>query len=404
MRIALMTNNYRPFMGGVPISVERLAGALRAQGHQVTVFAPTYRGEEEEEGVFRYKTCMNHFVGGIVLPNPFDRRIEREFQEQPFDIIHAQHPVLIGNTAVHLSRKYGIPLVFTYHTRYERYLDYYTGGFLPSEEMMTLYLRLFLRQCNFVFAPTKGIANYLNANCRVPEEKLGVLPTGLERKSYSVSAGEKKAIRDKFGAQGIPLLLTVSRMAREKNVEFLLKGIARTKELYHKPFKVLFVGEGPDRRALEERSARLGLSDICLFTGAVPNEEIAPYYSAADGFLFASKTETQGIVIAEAFAGRTPVVAVRASGVEDLVQDGVNGILTGEDAEEYALRLTDFLKDDEKRRRLAENAAVSGFSLSEESVALEAVHRYNEVIAAAERQNEGKKQHGKPVSYSCSGG
>ena len=82
MKIALMTNNYKPIMGGVPISIERLARGLEDMGHQVTIFAPTYQEQQQEENVFRYATCMKHFIGGIVLPNPFDRRIEKEFRKQ----------------------------------------------------------------------------------------------------------------------------------------------------------------------------------------------------------------------------------------------------------------------------------------------------------------------------------
>lgn len=131
-----MTNNYKPIMGGVPISIERLARGLESLGHEVTIFAPTYQEQREmEEGdsmeeanVFRYATCMKHFIGGIVLPNPFDIRIEKEFRRKAFDIIHVHHPMLIGRTAVHLSRKFQIPLVFTYHTRYEQYASCYTKG------------------------------------------------------------------------------------------------------------------------------------------------------------------------------------------------------------------------------------------------------------------------------------
>ena len=75
MRIALMTNNYKPIMGGVPISIERLAKGLKSLGHEVTIFAPTYKEQEEDEDVIRYSTLLNRFIGGIVLPNPFDLRI-----------------------------------------------------------------------------------------------------------------------------------------------------------------------------------------------------------------------------------------------------------------------------------------------------------------------------------------
>lgn len=401
MKIALMTNNYKPVTGGVPISVERLAGALRKLGHEVVVFAPTYREQQEETGVFRYKTCMNHFIGGIVLPNAFDKRIDRAFREEHFDIIHVHHPVLIGNKAVHLAHKYRIPIVFTYHTRYEKYLSYYTGGVFDFEWLMKSYLRLYLKQCDFVFSPTKGIKDYLLKDCNVPPEKAGVLPTGLSEDNYQASPDQILAIREKYHAENIPLLLTVSRMAKEKNLFFLLEAIAQTKRLYQKPFRILFAGDGPDKQKLEKKSSMLGLQDTVIFTGNISNHEIAPFYKAADGFIFASKTETQGIVIAEAFAGGTPVIAVRASGVEDLVQDGLTGYLTEEDTMIFASRLTEYLSDSTLRQKMAENAYRAGLSFREEAVAQEAIRRYNEVIAAVERPNEEGK-HAKSVSYSYS--
>lgn len=345
MRIALMTNNYKPIMGGVPISIERLARGLEAQGHEVTIFAPTYKEQQEEENVFRYATCMKRFIGGIVLPNPFDLRIEREFRRKAFDIIHVHHPMLIGRTAVHLSRRFHIPLVFTYHTRYEQYASCYTKGICKLDRIMPLYLRTFLRHCDCVFAPTAGMQRYLTDICHVPQEATGILPTGIEQGNFDVEDGQAGEIRAQYGAEHMPLLLTVSRMAHEKNVSFLLESLARVKALYGKPFRMLMVGDGPDREALEEQSLRLGLSENIVFTGTIPNEQIPVYFKAADAFLFASKTETQGIVVLEAFAGGTPVIAVKASGVEDLVDDGVNGILTEEDTEEYAASVSDFLTE-----------------------------------------------------------
>ncbi len=389
MRIALMTNNYKPVMGGVPISIERLARGLKELGHEVTIFAPTYKEQQEmekdpaEENVFRYATCMKRFIGGIVLPNPFDARIEQEFRKNDYDIIHVHHPMLIGRTAVRLSRKFHIPLVFTYHTRYEQYARCYTKGICRLEKVMPLYLHTFLKHCNFVFAPTAGMQQYLTDTCHVPQDRIGVLPTGIEQENFQVSDERAARIRIQYGAVEMPLLLTVSRMANEKNVAFLLESLARMKSLYGKPFRMLLVGDGPDREALEKRSLQLGLGDDVVFTGTIPNERISVYFKAADAFLFASRTETQGIVVLEAFAGATPVIAVRASGVEDLVDDGINGILTGEDTGEYAARVTKFLNgactyDAEEMSR---NAYQKGTLYREEAVALKAVHYYNSVIA-----------------------
>lgn len=394
MRIALMTNNYKPVMGGVPISIERLARGLEALGHEVTIFAPTYTEQQEEEkqseeNVFRYGTCMKHFIGGIVLPNPFDKRIEKEFRRKTYDIIHVHHPMLIGRTAVRLSRRFHIPLVFTYHTRYEQYASCYTKGICKLDKIMPLYLHSFLKHCNFVFAPTEGMRRYLTDLCHVPGEATGILPTGIEQENFDVSAEQAGEIRTQYGAEHMPLLLTVSRMAGEKNVSFLLESLARVKALYGKPFRMLMVGDGPDRESLEEQSRLLGLQENIVFTGTIPNKRIAVYFKSADAFLFASKTETQGIVVLEAFAGATPVIAVKASGVEDLVDDGVNGILTGEDTQEYAARVTDFLEEvwgpvssgKPGCSQMSESALQKAALYREEAVALKAVHYYNSVIA-----------------------
>ena len=125
MKIAMLTNNYKPFIGGVPISVERLAEGLRSLGHQVTVFAPEGAGWEEEPDVVRFRVLYEWRDKGLVIGNFSDSRIEKRFREEQFDVIHVHHPVVIGFTAVYLSKKYGIPLAYTYHTRYEEYLHYF---------------------------------------------------------------------------------------------------------------------------------------------------------------------------------------------------------------------------------------------------------------------------------------
>ncbi len=380
MKIALMTNNYKPFMGGVPISIERLKNGLEGLGHQVTVFAPTYEEQSEEENVFRYATCMKKFIGGIVLPNPFDRRIEEEFKKHDFDIIHVHHPMLIGRTAVYLSKKYNVPLTFTYHTRYEQYVECYTKSRL-IERLTPLYLRAFLKHCHFVFAPTLGMKDYLVEKCRVYPERIGILPTGIEESNFRVKKEEADRIRERYQAQDMPLFITVSRMAQEKNVEFLLQSLALFKQRWGKPFRMLMIGDGPDRESYEKSAARLGLEQEICFTGKIPNQEIAPYFTAADAFLFASKTETQGIVILEAFAGKTPVIAVEASGVRDLVRSGFNGILTEENTEQFAGELYSFLSNTPIRERLASYAGQSALAYREEAVALQAVHYYNSVIS-----------------------
>lgn len=101
MKIAMMTNNYKPYIAGVPISVERLSEGLRANGHEVIVFAPDYEGQEEDEHIVRYKAFIKGVLDGFSVPNSLDPDIEKRFREGQFDVIHVHHPMLIGRTALY---------------------------------------------------------------------------------------------------------------------------------------------------------------------------------------------------------------------------------------------------------------------------------------------------------------
>lgn len=380
MKIALMTNNYKPVLGGVPISIERLANGLRNQGHQVTIFAPTYENQVEEEGVFRYKTLLSHFVGGIVLPNPIDPEIEKEFERQQFDVIHVHHPFLIGRTARYLSKKYNIPLVFTYHTRYEQYL-HYVKGMEHFKWIVPLYLKPFIRKCDFVIAPTRSIEDYLMKTYAGVEEKIGILPTGINQKDFEVPEYRVNRLRKAYGIHNDEtLFLFVSRIAKEKNIDFLINCIDCLKKKTDKPFKVLFVGDGPQLRELEEDVRKRGIDNIVIFAGRVPNEDTSVYYKAADAFIFSSKTETQGIVILEALASGTPVLAIKATGVSDLVFSGYNGYLTNENEEEYVHILEQFLNKKDWRDFLTSNTVESVKGYYEDAIAQKAYNFYNYAI------------------------
>ena len=221
MNIALMTNNYKPFIGGVPISVEHLAKNLRAQGHKVTVFAPTYKGYRDSDGedIIRYSSFLQKFIGGICLPNPFDPVIEAEFQKQSFDVIHVHHPMLIGRTAVYLSHKYRLPLIFTYHTRYEQYVKSYAGWLPCVEQFMPFYLHTFMKDCHHMIAPTVGMKEYL-VGLGYEESMISVLPTGIETKRFHVSQERCDTLRRAYDATDCLLFISVSRMANEKMSRF----------------------------------------------------------------------------------------------------------------------------------------------------------------------------------------
>ena len=382
MRIAMFTNNYKPYMGGVPISVDHLAKALRELGHEVYVFAPTYKEQEEEEYVVRYPSFPISVVGAPI-PNVLTGLFEKKIKELSIDVIHVHHPALVGNVAIYLRKKYGIPVIFTYHTRYEAYLHYVKPlswlekgiGFVEK------YLVWFCNQCDGIVAPTAGMRKYLKS--RQIEIPITILPTGIPIESFTPRKELVIDIREQYGKDVDYLLCTVSRMAKEKNVEFQLRGLVLLKEVLQKQQKTvryLMIGDGPQLTELKVIAKRLGLEKEVVFVGKVENEQIAAYLKACDLFAFSSKSETQGIVLLEAMAVGKPIVAVKASGVEDMVVDGETGYMTQEDEASWKDRILTILENPEERERVGRAAQNIAFNYEERRIALAAVECYQRAV------------------------
>ncbi|WP_343210660.1 glycosyltransferase [Anaerolentibacter hominis] len=409
MRIAMMTNNYKPFIGGVPISIERLSEGLRALGHEVYIFAPEYENHREiektESGItiYRYrsscgKTANKYVPDGMVFAKSFDRRIGKWFQELQIDVIHVHHPILSGNTAQILGRRYHIPVVFTYHTRFEQYLHYikpYAGlerrcssrssksveeKLLVSirEKLIPAYIRGFANHCNMVFAPTAYIKNNLLDQGVV--SPIRVLPTGLTGSSFLPDENSACEIRRSYLKDKTFLMCTVSRLAKEKNLDFLLQSLAVLKEKIGDAFRFLMIGDGPEKEKLEALAASLHLTENVVFMGNIENEQIRNYHAACDLFLFASKSETQGIVLLEAMAAGNPVVAVKASGVVDVVEDGVNGYMTEESAPALTDAVEHVLFNFDCHSRLRQGAVETARAYQDIRIARDAEKHYQDAI------------------------
>lgn len=381
MKIAMFTNNYKPYIGGVPISIEHLAQALRDRGHQVYVFAPTYKEQEEEAYVIRYPSFPVS-IAKAPVPDVLTRVFEKKVKELGIELIHVHHPAIVGNVALYLKKKYKIPVVFTYHTRYEQYLYYVK----PLERMerrtgiIEKYLAYFCKKCDMVAAPTPGIKDYLSQkHMDVP---IRVLPTGIPEDCFLPDQGRAEKLRGDYKGAADYLFVTVSRLAREKNLLFQLEGLAILKEKLKeqgKTFRHMMIGEGPQEKELLEYAKKLGLRENLIFTGNIPNQEMKYYQAAADVFLFTSKSETQGIVVLEAMAAKNPVVAVNATGVRDVVKDGENGFLSREIAGEWAECVLRLLEDQRQYRRMSREAYQTALSYSEAAVAKTAEKYYQEI-------------------------
>lgn len=427
MNIAMLTNNYKPFVAGVPIAVERLADGLRALGHTVYIFAPDYHDEESAAvkqpdfsanntlgRTYRFPTTNIKMAGIMPLPFPIYHYLDSVFSDLDIDIIHVHHPVLTGNAALRLGKKYNVPVVFTYHTRYEQYIHYaqpfraleqiskekpdtLSGSAahavirFTKNDIVQRYLNYFAGRCDLVVVPTETMADYLSQfPFPTPTQ---IIPTGLSAQTFDIRPSaqilRRKYLEENvFGERGISseetpsadvahrtdrryLFCTVSRLAKEKNLDFMLRALALAKEQLGDIFRVLIIGDGPQRQDLELQAQELGLQENIIFTGAVPNEEISAYHQACDLFLFSSRSETQGIVLLEAFAGSLPAIAIAATGTSDLIEHEVNGILTAADERDWAEKLTKLISENDFSESLSRESILKRMGAAARETALQ---------------------------------
>src|SRR5262245_32538744 len=342
MRVGLFTNNYLPFRGGVTTAVETLRQGLEVGGHDVWIFAPGSRSPlADSRRVFRYPSVPAPTYPAFSLPLPVSWRIATAARGLALDIVHAQHPFLLGGAARRLARRLGRPLVFTYHTLYDKYAHYVP---LPRPLVARQAVRWstrFANQADLVIAPSAGLA------ARLRTQGVGrptvVLPTGVDLARFR--PGDVAASRAALGLPARPpLALYVGRLDREKNLGLLLQAFERMAER-HPGVELVLVGRGTQEAALRRQIRGRGVGPRVHFAGGVGLDAVVRYYQAADLFLFASTTETQGLAVLEAMAVGLPVVAVRASGVEEAVVDGVSGLLVPEEPEAFAAAALEVLGD-----------------------------------------------------------
>lgn len=353
MRVGLFTNNYLPFRGGVATAVETLRQGLEALGHRTWVFAPAAQSPHADPPyVFRYPSIPAPTYPGFSLPLPVSRRLGRVARALELDVVHVHHPFLLGLTGRRLARRQGCPLVFTYHTRYEKYAHYVP---LPPRLVRSLAVRLacrFADSADLIVAPSEHVADTLRR--RGVAAPVAVIPTGVDLELFSPASRERARHRLGRPTDGLMCLYT-GRLDREKSLERVLDAFESVAAAVSTATLHL-VGKGSHRQALERRAAVGRARQRIVFHGGLACEALPDYYRAADLFLFASETETQGLVLAEAHACGLPAVAVRASGVDEVVTDGETGILTKADTGEMADAAIGLLLDAGRRASMGQAA------------------------------------------------
>ncbi len=381
----MLSDVYFPRVNGVSTSIQTFRTDLQALGSKVTLLAPLYPTPSpvmDDGDTVRIESRA-------VPLDPEDRLMSfRELgkwsatlRPEDFDIVHVQTPFLAHYLGRRIARRLGLPVVETYHTYFEHYLHHYVPA-LPAVMTQAIARRVTVAQCQdvqAVISPSRQMAAALRAyGVRTPIE---VLPTGLPETCFSPGNGAR--FREQQGIpSGRPIALFVGRVAHEKNIDFLVRMLPA---LRAKVPDVLLViaGEGPAQQHLHDLVRQTALSEHVHFVGYLDRKSsLLDCYHAADAFVFASRTETQGLVLIEAMAQGTPVVSTAVMGTADVLAGVKGAVVVPEDIEVFAAAVASVLREPERRAMLSAWAREDAQRWSARQLAERLLRLYENVIEA----------------------
>lgn len=325
LKIAHVTLNYKPYSGGVVSSLLALTHELKNQGHRPSIITLNYTGNDAHEpDVYRIKCWghVRHKGNPITLPIKPQAQLRQLFLQLKPDIIHIHHPFIIGPAAVKAAKSLKIPTLFTHHSIYEFYVHYIP---LPTSLVCKVCKKLVGDFCNTVdhiIAPSASIQKCIRDQGIITP--LSVMPSSINPLFSQHSVQQKKPL----GSRPIKLL-TVSRFVPEKNITWLLDAFHKLANTSAHQFTFTLVGYGAWKNQLQYHAYNtLRLDPLQVQFIERPSKEfLIELYQEADIFVFASQSETQGIVHAEAMSQATPVVALEGPGTNDTIRSGFNGFL-----------------------------------------------------------------------------
>jgi 1,2-diacylglycerol 3-alpha-glucosyltransferase len=388
MRILMISDVYFPRVNGVSTSIRTFRRELMTLGHHVTLIAPNYEiASDDDADIVRVPSRG-------VPRDPEDRMMRRKsidrlprLSKDRFDIVHIQTPFVAHYAGIYLAKQLRVPTIESYHTFFEEYLHHYVP-FVPRNVMRFIARRVTVSQCNAVdriISPSRAMHAALTDYG--VKSRIDILPTGLEQSQFRLGDGAR--FRAKHGITADrPTLLYVGRVAHEKNIEFLLRMMTAVREKIPSAL-FLIVGEGPAREHLRAQAIELGLSDSVKFIGYLDRDtELLDCYRGGDVFVFASRTETQGLVLLEALAQGTPVVSTMHMGTRDVLENARGVRIVGEQISEFAEAVIKLLRNKIERERLATVAPNDAMKWSSREMAERLVRSYATTIQTHQRVGE----------------
>ncbi len=389
MRVLFISDVYFPRVNGVSTSIRTFRQDLSAAGVRTLLVAPQYApGEAAAEGAQVLRVPARGVPG-----DPEDRRmawgaLQRQLAALPrgeFDLVHIHTPFIAHYAGVRFARASGIPCIATYHTFFEEYLHHYLP--IVPRPLGRFIARHFTRsqcaQVQALIAPSEPMRAVLDEyGVRTP---IHVLPTGLAADRFR--PGDGAAFRARAGiAADRPVMTYIGRVAHEKNIGFLVQVLRGVRAQLPQALLVI-AGEGPAREGLRAQVAALGLSASVHFAGYLERDtQLLDCYAAADAFVFASRTETQGLVLLEAMAQGAAVVSTAELGTRSILVPGSGALVVPEEQAAFAAAVVRVLSDTGLREGMAARGRAYARTWSAATMARRLAELYAEVCARPRTQ------------------
>lgn len=323
LRIAVVTETWPPEVNGVAMTLAKLVQGLSHRNHDVQLIRPR---QTKTDSPMSDSSLEEVLMRGMPIPRypelklglPSKKTLVKTWTLRRPDVVHIATEGPLGWSALQAAKVLKLPVTSDFRTNFQSYSKHYGVGWLRKP--IVAYLRKFHNATACTMVPTRELMRTLSQNGFA---NLKVVSRGVDTKLFNISKRDT-SLRSSWGAtDDTKVLISVGRMAPEKNLDQVLKTYEALK-VTGLAFKLVMVGDGPLKEQFQKRYPEI------IFPGMLSQSNLAAYYASSDLFIFPSQTETFGNVTLEALASGIPVLAFDCAAARDWVQTGVNGWLVAE--------------------------------------------------------------------------
>ncbi len=380
LRIGLFAESFPPVIDGVSNTVLNYADIIEKKHGQSIVVTPRYKNYYDDFPfrVIRYDSFASPSQISYRAGNPYDFKALKKLRKQKFDLIHIHSPFVSSLIASQLVRNKEIPIVATYHTKFDVDFDERFDINLVKKVALSFVVSN-LKAADEVWVVSKGAAQSLRDIGYTGEYQVMENGTDFAR-GISPQKEQDALFVEKYGISPEELVIVyVGRLMWYKNLKLIMNTLSLAKKRGLK-FHMFFVGGGMEEEDIKSYASSVGIEGETVFTGMISDrEELRKYYSRADLFFFPSTFDTSGIVVKEAAACDCPALLVRGSCAAEDVTDGVNGFLAEENAESLCGKLMEAVRDREKLKNIGKAAGKDIYLSWEDSIS-KAYARYEYLV------------------------